>query len=93
LKDAADLIAQEFSTVMAWGALETAIERLMLAATTGTHADIRAATRSTRTRTDPARTAAALASLTELRCCYGVAACGSRYHGAGRTDAADAAGV
>jgi len=36
LKDAADLIAQEFSTVMAWGALETAIERLMLAATTGT---------------------------------------------------------
>jgi len=24
LKDAADLIAQEFSTVMAWGALETA---------------------------------------------------------------------
>ena len=44
LKDAADLIAQEFSTVMAWGALETAIERLMLAATIGTHADIRAAT-------------------------------------------------
>ena len=90
LKDAAGLIAQKFSTVMAWGALETAIERLMLAATTGTHVDIRAATRSTRTRTDPARTAAAL---TELRCCYGVAACGSRYHGAGRTDAADAAGV
>jgi len=44
LKDAADLIAQEFSAVLSWGALETAIERLMLAATIGTHADIRAAT-------------------------------------------------
>ena len=44
VEDAAGLIAQEFSTVMAWGALETAIERLMLAATIGTHADIRAAT-------------------------------------------------
>ena len=40
LKDAADLIAQEFSAVLSWGALETAIERLMLAATIGTHADI-----------------------------------------------------
>ena len=52
LQDAADLNAQEFSTVMAWGALETAIERL-LAATSGTHVDIEAATRST--RTDAAR--------------------------------------
>jgi len=40
LKDAADLIAQEFSAVLSWGALETAIERLMLAASTGKYAYI-----------------------------------------------------
>ena len=83
LQDAADLIAQEFSTVMAWGALETAIER-SLAATSGTHVDIEAATRST--RTDAARATAALAEL--HHCLWCLAACDSRYRAAARSDAA-----
>ena len=43
LKDAADLLAGRFSTVRAWAALDC-VELLMVAATTGTRADIKAAT-------------------------------------------------
>ena len=45
LRDAANVLTGErFATVTKWAALEAAIELLMVAATTGTRADIKAAT-------------------------------------------------
>ena len=43
-RDAADLFAEVFATVTAWGKLEHAIEPLMQAATTGKRADVAEAT-------------------------------------------------
>ncbi len=44
LRDAADLFAEVFATVTAWGTLEHAIEQLMQAATTGKRDDVAVAT-------------------------------------------------
>jgi hypothetical protein len=44
LKDAADFFAKQFTTVTAWGPLETAIKRLIITGESGKRTDIAEAT-------------------------------------------------